>query len=1081
MEDLTLIQTGTWIDGLDQDGAPDAGEKILYSFELTNTGTVDLTNVAVTGLGITINPGSFNGNLAAGATVTLTGEYTIRQADIDSAQVAIAATATGQGTVPITVQAQTNPVQLDQFTSLNIIKTPTGFRDANGSGRRDAGDEAIYSYRVINTGNVTLRNVTLGDDNGVPGTNPLIAVPLVGLVDGDADSQADDLRPGGEATGELRTIITQDFLTAGIVENIATAKAQSPQGINELVTTAAQIDVRDPKIDVTKRVETVADTNNNGVRDAGDLVTYAYTVSNIGNVPLLNVKLRDNNGTAALGDDFDVTPLVGLVDADGDGFVDDLAVGAIATGTEVVPLTQAAVNAGSVTNIVNAEGTSPSVTFKGVVRPGRTVRDNANATVPITSTPRITIVKTAGAIVNANGNAITGDAGDTVVYSYVVTNTGNVTLTNVTVRDDNGTAGAANTGDDFSVILGTTTLQPGQSTTGQSLPVALTVAGVDAGSVTNTAVATGQPPRGTPVTAEAKATVTPNNLGKIGLVKTAGAIVDANNNTIIGDAGDTVVYSYNVTNLGAVTLNNLVLRDDNGTPTDPLDDFNVTLGATTLASGASTTGVSTAIPLTQPKVDAGTVINTAKVTGTDPRGNPVGAEANATVTVAPLPKIAVTKTAGAIVNANGNAITGDAGDTVVYSYVVTNTGNVTLTNVTIRDDNGTPGVANTGDDFSVILGTTTLQPGESTTGQSLPVALTVAGVDAGSVTNTAVATGQPPRGTPVTAEAKATVTPNNLGKIGLVKTAGAIVDANNNTIIGDAADTVVYSYNVTNLGAVTLNNLVLRDDNGTPTDPLDDFNVTLGATTLASGASTTGVSTAIPLTQPKVDAGTVINTAKVTATDPKGTPVGAEAKATVTVSLPAAIAVTKTAGAIADTNQNGFIGDAGDTVVYSYSVTNTGSVSLLDVTLKDDNGTLTDATDDFFVTLSGQISNLNGNTIPDLEVGKVATGQSAPIPLTPADIIAGQVTNVAQAQATDPKGNPVNGTATAKVVVPTRSQPPLIGLVKTAGEIQDNDCDGNPSAGDTVVYTYAVSNIGQVDLFNRRSSRGSIVLQNLVR
>jgi uncharacterized repeat protein (TIGR01451 family) len=692
MEDLTLIQTGTWIDGLDQDGAPDSGEKILYTFELTNTGTVDLTNVAVTGLGIAVNPGSFNGNLAAGATVTLTGEYTIQQIDIDNAQVAIAASATGLGTLPITVQAQTNPVQLDQFTSLNIIKTPTGFRDANGSGRRDAGDEAIYSYRVINTGNVTLRNVTLGDDNGVPGTNPLIVVPLVGLVDGDADGQADDLRPGGEATGELRTIITQDFLTAGIVENIATAKAQSPQGINELVSTAAQIDVRDPKIDVTKRVETVADTNNNGVRDAEDLVTYTYSVNNIGNVPLLNVKLRDNNGTAAIGDDFDVTPLVGLVDADNDGFVDDLAVGAIATGTEVVPLTQAAVNAGSLTNIVNAEGTSPSVTFKGVVRPGRTVRDNANATVPITSTPRITIAKTAGTIVNANGNAITGDAGDTVVYSYLVTNTGNVTLTNVTVRDDNGTPGAANTGDDFSVVLGTTTLQPGESTTGQSLPVELTQLAVDAGSLVNTAVATGQPPRGIPVSADAKA---------------------------------------------------------------------------------------------------------------------------------------------------------------------------------------------------------------------------------------------------------------------------------------------------------------------------------------------------------KVE-----------------------------VSLPGTIAVTKTAGAIADTNQNGFVGDAGDTVVYSYSVTNTGSVSLLDVTLKDDNGTLADTTDDFFVTLSGQISNLNGNPIPDLEVGKVATGQSAPIPLTAADITAGQVTNVALAQATDPKGNPVNGTATAKVVVPTRSQPPLIGLVKTAGQIQDNDCDGNPSAGDTVIYTYAVSNLGQVDLFN---------------
>jgi large repetitive protein len=824
MEDLTLIQTGTWIDGLDQDGAPDSGEKILYTFELTNTGTVDLTNVAITGLGIAINPGSFNGNLATGETVTLTGEYIIQQTDIDNAQVAIAATATGQGTIPITVQAQTNPVPLDQFTSLNIIKTPTGFRDANGSGRRDAGDEAIYSYRVINTGNVTLRNVSLGDDNGVPGTNPLIAVPLVGLVDGDADGQANDLRPGGEATGELRTIITQEFLTAGIVENIATAKAQSPQGINELVSTAAQIDVRDPKIDVTKRVETVADTNNNGVRDAGDLVTYSYSVNNIGNVPLLNIKLRDNNGTAAVGDDFDVTPLVGLVDADNDGFVDDLAVGAIATGTEVIPLTQAAVNAGSLTNIVNAEGTSPSVTFKDVVRPGRTVKDNANATVTIASTPKIAIVKTAGAIADTNQNGFIGDAGDTVVYSYSVTNTGNVSLLDVTLEDDNGTS--TDKTDDFFITLGgqisnlngntIPDLEVGKVATGQSAPIALTAADIILGQVTNIAQARATDPKGKPVDGTARATVvvpTKPNPPLIGLVKTAGEIQD---NDCDGNpsAGDTVIYTYAVSNIGPVDLFNLKLMDDNGTPDILGDGFEIEiLGLADLdrdgqfddlAVGQTASGyyTKTITPEDISKsffTNIGSVegfsITKEKATATDPETIYFG-----------RPQIQLEKCAELDL---GDDCVANAGDLVKYYFHVTNTGNVALNPIVIID----PLLGNSPIAFA--NGITSLAPGECVDAVA-SYQITQADLDNGKIHNFATAYGNPPNGNPkdfsddvkATAEADICLPQNAVIAIDKVTVYG---DQRGEYIKIPVGSAIVWEYTITNQGNVSLSNIALSD------------------------------------------------------------------------------------------------------------------------------------------------------------------------------------------------------------------------------------------------------------------------------
>jgi hypothetical protein len=144
----------------------------------------------------------------------------------------------------------------------------------------------------------------------------------------------------------------------------------------------------------------------------------------------------------------------------------------------------------------------------------------------------------------------------------------------------------------------------------------------------------------------------------------------------------------------------------------PGDDFAITLAATTLAPGASTTGTATRT-LTQTQVDAGSVHDIALATGTPPAGANVTASDDATVTIPANPHIAVDKTAGSIVDtdvpANG---AGDVGDQVTYTYVVSNTGNVTLSNITVNDDNGTP--ANPNDDFPITLAATTLAPGAST-------------------------------------------------------------------------------------------------------------------------------------------------------------------------------------------------------------------------------------------------------------------------------------------------------------------------------------------------------------------------------
>jgi hypothetical protein len=104
--------------------------------------------------------------------------------------------------------------------------------------------------------------------------------------------------------------------------------------------------------------------------------------------------------------------------------------------------------------------------------------------------PAITMLKSA-----PPSDAASFTVGQTITYSFVVTNTGNVTLTNVTVNE--GTFTGSGTMSAPTCPDGAASLAPGAQVTCTATYV-VTQADVDAGSISNTATTTGTPPSGPP-------------------------------------------------------------------------------------------------------------------------------------------------------------------------------------------------------------------------------------------------------------------------------------------------------------------------------------------------------------------------------------------------------------------------------------------------------------------------------------------------------------------------------------------------------------------------------------------------------
>jgi len=364
----------------------------------------------------------------------------------------------------------------------------------------------------------------------------------------------------------------------------------------------------------------------------------------------------------------------------------------------------------------------------------------------LTPAPRIVLVKRLVSLTDTNGNGVIG-AGDVASYGFTVTNTGTLALAGVTVTDPLVTVA----GGPISLAIGAS-----DSATFTASYV-LQQADVDRGYVQNTATttgnavtATGTPildgsgnpvqatdvsdtgtaPDGSAVTTP-EATETPDGAGAtdgdptndptvaliapepaIRLVKRITGTTDVNGSGYV-DLGDVVLYAFEVTNTGSVTLTNVTVND-------PM--FPVAGGPVTLAVGETNSGVFTgSYTLAADDITRTYVQNSATTSGTastvagtpilDGSGNPVVvtdvSDTGTDPTLAPVsdpeatetpdgtgatdddptndptvirvgqPEIQLDIAIADITDINGDGII-NAGDQIIYTFTVTNTGDVDL-------------------------------------------------------------------------------------------------------------------------------------------------------------------------------------------------------------------------------------------------------------------------------------------------------------------------------------------------------------------------------------------------------------------
>ncbi|MFN8489134.1 MAG: SdrD B-like domain-containing protein [Caldilineaceae bacterium] len=563
----------------------------------------------------------------------------------------------------------TPQIHLTKYTNGDDADLPTGPTVGVGS-------VVTWTYAITNTGNVTLTNITLVDDKEGSVTCPQAQL----------------------APGSAMTCILTGTAKAGQYANTAVVTGTPTLGPVTPVTSTNPSHYLGLTAGLGDRVW--YDNNFNGVQDLNE-----------NGVPNVTVQLLNSNGA-----------VIGTTTTSASGYYSftNLTPGVYAirfvTSTLPAGYQLTSLNSGSDTT-ADSDANPSTGTTTNITLVGNQYDPTWDAGIWRTQ-PSIVLKKYTNGY---DADTITGPylaVGQVVTWTYTITNTGNVTLTNITLRDNV----------EGGVTCTPTTLAPGAGTECTQTGIA------QAGQYSNTAVVTGTPTLGpvTPVTSTnpshyfgAKPDVV---LKKYTNGYDADTLSDARPHLHLGDP---VTWTYVITNTGNVTMSfaaNSLHDDKEGVI--PHAAFLLLPGESqtlTQHGFVTTVGVYTnigsipAIPVVPPS----TPPDLPTFPPSNPPSTPITPTNPSHYDAVSAPAIVLRKYTNGY---DADTITGPylpTGSVVTWTYVITNIGNVTLTNVTLTDDKL----------GGVVCPVTTLAPNATTTCTTTGIA----GV--GQYTNTAIVTG----------------------------------------------------------------------------------------------------------------------------------------------------------------------------------------------------------------------------------------------------------------------------------------------------------------------------------------------------
>ena len=635
-----------------------------------------------------------------------------------------------------------------------------------------AEDRIKYTISIENTGNVTLDSLIVKDILTDGAGNPLSLSESPGDTATPNEWVIDSLLPGSSnaLTYTVFYTIGETAALTGSIINQVDITATAPDGsevkaLSDDPDTSEEGDATVTPTDLIAEITVTKDEKLIGDGELGDVIDYTVVIENTGEVPVVDIEVIDSmtvgNGTTPL---YLTSPSHSVTDNTPWELV-TLEVGEKVTLSGFYVIDQPAIDSGSVINRVFATGSDPD---------GQDVTGDSFAITSISQSASILVTKTASPTTD---NFIVGD---TITYTIGVKNIGGVNLNTLNITDtlkdksgvlldldgnpnadwtsyftgssfdDDGDSGTV-TNFSTDTAYHTSDLQPNEEVTFTAIYIVDQDA-IDAGGVENmvTVTATADDGDNTPAQDTTNEPVVTDiaQTPDISLTKEITNIADAPFST-----GDIIRYSIVVKNEGNVTLTSVTLTDDltdgNG---DELDLTNpTTFDVITLDPGEIKT-IEASYTVEQPAADTGEINNTASVVGTAPDGTTVDASQTDVQALIDLsPEISIEKTSD-----EPSDGTWDLGDTITYTIAVENTGNVTLSDVTVTDI--LESLATPADTLSLTSGPAysgtgtfdgVLDVGE-TVSYEATFEITQAAVDAGGVKNTASVTAKDSKGNPLT-------------------------------------------------------------------------------------------------------------------------------------------------------------------------------------------------------------------------------------------------------------------------------------------------------------------------------------------